>query len=722
MTRWIWRRSASSTGVVGSRDARVAGPCPLVVWGLVAAMALPIAGFGAELEVANTNDAGPGSLREVLATAESNGEADVITITATGAIELASALPELTTELVILGSDADQIAITRAGDAPSFRILTIALGADVQLFDLTVAGGASVTNGGGIHSRGKLRLSRVVVENNQAGGVFPGGVEGNASGGGIFATDGGMLTIEDSTIRENRSFAPSMPLSTVGGGIYAGDGTALTLLRSTVSGNEASGFLASGGGVQLSGSDTVALIQSTTLADNHASGKPASCLNVNTIDADAATVVLQNTILATSVFAGNLNCNPCLPAPTSSGHNLSSNDTCELNGVGDQVDVNPMLAPLADNGGPTPTHGFLPGSPAIDRGHSGGLQTDQRGVVRVVDTPSLPNAPSGDGADIGAYEAGGLAPVRADVDYEAAFGSDANAVLEPGEQVLLAPVWQNAGTATVEVLSGEASSFTGPAGAEYELLASSVVYSPLDATETMSCRDQTACYGVEVVPQGPRPAPHWDASVDETLDDADGSTHSWILHIGDSYADVSRASPFYRFVETLLHQGITDGCTATEFCPWALNTRAQMSVFVLRAVEGGDYLPPPCQEGETTFADVPTGHMFCGWIEELAGRGVVSGCGGDNFCPDGRVTRAQMAVFLLKTLELPGYTPPSCSGVFADVPCPSPFANWIEDLSGRGITTGCAATPPSYCPSQPVSRQQMAVFLSRTFGLGLYDL
>jgi hypothetical protein len=77
-----------------------------------------------------------------------------------------------------------------------------------------------------------------------------------------------------------------------------------------------------------------------------------------------------------------------------------------------------------------------------------------------------------------------------------------------------------------------------------------------------------------------------------------------------------------------------------------------------------------------------------------------------------------MAVFLLKTLLGSGYVPPNCSGVFGDVPCPSTFAAWIEDLAARAITGGCGGG--NYCPTNPNTRGQMAVFLTKTFGLALY--
>jgi hypothetical protein len=79
-----------------------------------------------------------------------------------------------------------------------------------------------------------------------------------------------------------------------------------------------------------------------------------------------------------------------------------------------------------------------------------------------------------------------------------------------------------------------------------------------------------------------------------------------------------------------------------------------------------------------------------------------------------------MAVFLLKTLLGSTYVPQTCAGDFDDVPCPSQFADWIEDLAGRGITGGCQVNPPLYCPTNSVLRQQMAAFLVKTFSLQLY--
>ncbi len=73
-----------------------------------------------------------------------------------------------------------------------------------------------------------------------------------------------------------------------------------------------------------------------------------------------------------------------------------------------------------------------------------------------------------------------------------------------------------------------------------------------------------------------------------------------------------------------------------------------------------------------------------------------------------------MAVSLLKAPHGSGDAPPACTGLSGDVPCPSQYANWIEQLAHEGVTAGCGGG--NYCPGSPVQRGQMATFLVRTFG------
>jgi hypothetical protein len=117
------------------------------------------------------------------------------------------------------------------------------------------------------------------------------------------------------------------------------------------------------------------------------------------------------------------------------------------------------------------------------------------------------------------------------------------------------------------------------------------------------------------------------------------------------------------------------------------------------------------------FPDVPCPSTFANWIEVLAAEGITGGCGGGLFCPNDPVTRQQMAVFLLKAEHGSSYAPPACSGVISDVACPGPFTDWIEQLYAEGITGGCSSSPLRYCPGSPVTRGQMAGLMSKLFHL-----
>lgn len=113
------------------------------------------------------------------------------------------------------------------------------------------------------------------------------------------------------------------------------------------------------------------------------------------------------------------------------------------------------------------------------------------------------------------------------------------------------------------------------------------------------------------------------------------------------FSDVSGA--FMPWIEQLADEGITGGCSPTQFCPGSAVTRAQMAVFLLAAKEGMGWTPPPATG---LFEDVTTSSGFAPWIEELARRGITAGCGDGKFCPDSAVTRGQMAVFLTTNFNL----------------------------------------------------------------------
>jgi len=178
-----------------------------------------------------------------------------------------------------------------------------------------------------------------------------------------------------------------------------------------------------------------------------------------------------------------------------------------------------------------------------------------------------------------------------------------------------------------------------------------------------------------------------------------------------TFVDVPATHLFYAFVEKIFARGITAGCSSGNYCIDAPVTRAQMAVFLEKGVRGSNF-SPPAPVG--LFQDVGTSHWAAAWIEQFSTDGITAGCGPLIYCPDAPVTRAQMAVFLLKAKCGSTYVPADPTGLFADVPTGHWAARWIEKLATDGITAGCA--PSSYCPDNPVTRGQMAVFLSKTFG------
>ncbi len=312
---------------------------------------------------------------------------------------------------------------------------------------------------------------------------------------------------------------------------------------------------------------------------------------------------------------------------------------------------------------------------------------------------------------------GSLAGASLKLDVHSSGGSsNLNGVLEPGESVVVEPAWLNISAEPLG-LTGTASLFEGAlaGGTTFTIVDGAADYGTLGAGTSGDCFAATQdCY--ELAVSGPRPVPHWDATFVESLSSTLDKT--WTLHIGESFGDVPTSSIFYPHIENIFHNGVTSGCGDTRFCPEQPTLRKEMAVFVLKAKEGAGYLPPPATG---IFYDVPASDPFAPWIEELYHRGVVAGCvgpGAQEYCPNDPVLRQQMAVFLLLTLEGSSYAPPACSGLFADVACPSLFADWIEDLSERGITAGCG--DEAFCPTNATTRAQMAPFLVKTFGLVLY--
>ncbi|HXF86351.1 MAG TPA: choice-of-anchor Q domain-containing protein [Anaerolineales bacterium] len=394
-------------------------------------------------------------------------------------------------------------------------------------------------------------LTNVTFRNNSAS---------EGGGGMVVGAEGPSLTVLTNVTFSNNSSAQYG-----GGAANIGDGN-LILTNATFKDNTADtygGGIANGGMPNITTTGTVSLTN-TTFNANSAGTNGGAIYN------ESGTINLHNSILYGDLggeIFGTANVNYSI---VQGGYAGTGN-----------LDADPLLGPLADNGGFTQTMALLPGSPAIDAGDDTNCPaTDQRGVTR----------PQGSHCDMGAYEA--------------------------------------------------LQTFTDVA------------------------------------------VSHW----------------AW------------------QYIERLYASGITGGCATNplRYCPSNTVTRAQMAIFLLRGIHGASYTPPSASGA--IFNDVTASTPGADWIEQLYAEGITSGCGGGNYCPNSSVTRAQMAIFLLRAKYGASYTPPSATGmVFSDVTVSTPGAAWIEQLHAEGITSGCGGG--RYCPSAAVTRAEMAVFLVRTFNL-----
>ena len=175
----------------------------------------------------------------------------------------------------------------------------------------------------------------------------------------------------------------------------------------------------------------------------------------------------------------------------------------------------------------------------------------------------------------------------------------------------------------------------------------------------------------------------------------------------DGYSDVGD-SVHKEAITALGSGGVLAGtdCGPGEFCPTGDVQRWVMAVWMVRVLDGGD----PDPRAVSRFEDVNPQQWWTPHVERLADLGITAGCSTSpaRFCPHQTVTRARMASFLVRAFNLP----PASPAGFVDVGTGVHTAN-INALAASGITAGCKTTPPSYCPSQDVTRAQMATFLLR---------
>ncbi len=340
----------------------------------------------------------------------------------------------------------------------------------------------------------------------------------------------------------------------------------------------------------------------------------------------------------------------------------------------------------------------------------------------------------------------GLRAAFLDADPTAGATSDGNGIFEPGETATIRPNWTNPTQVTL-ALTSTASSLTGPGGASYSIVDGADDYGSILSGHTQNCSATGNCLSMFVSDPASRPSTHWDAQFTETLSSGHG-THGWKLHLGDSFSDVPRSETFYKKIETVFHNGITFGCTATQYCPNDFVPRSQMAIFLTRGIIAGGGIPTSgmvggqaynCVAGGTSlFTDVAPTDIFCKHVHYIAAQNVTLGCGSGKFCPNGNVSRVEMAAFIAKAIKAPAggsaipvtygpdpvtgmsysCNPSSPSGLFFDVPATDVFCKHVHYLRATGVIAGCGVT--SYCPTQSVKRDEMAKFLSNAFGLLLY--
>jgi len=178
-----------------------------------------------------------------------------------------------------------------------------------------------------------------------------------------------------------------------------------------------------------------------------------------------------------------------------------------------------------------------------------------------------------------------------------------------------------------------------------------------------------------------------------------------------AFADVG--ADFYADDEILqlAGRGVALGCGQGNFCPGGTTTTGGVTPWILRAKFGGDYNPPAATG--LMFGDVSQESYAAAFIEDSARRGITQPCGGGNFCPGATFLRKDSAIVILKAVEGADFMPPPATGLFNDVPDDA-FRPWIDELARRGITTGCGNG--NFCPNQPLTRAELAVFLFHAFG------
>jgi len=679
-------------------------------------VAIPVTpAFAAEIVTTSTTDElmtnGQCSLREAIINANNDAAtypdcdpgsgADIITLTSgeTYYLTLGGSGPE--------GQSLDvsnTLTIQTDGSAPATidassitdRVFLVASG-DLTLNNTIVQNGNS-SFGSGIRfdSTGTLTLTNSTIANNT-------GTAGGACGAGIYSLTATSISISKSAIANN----VCTTLGGDGGGIYYGNTVGTFNITNTTFYNNSAGPTPGGNGGGMLVDVSSGTIAFSTFSDNTISGEGGA------VQVKGGTIAISQSILANSNGA-----NDCQRSGGSVDSSTSLIETNALSGVCGapaSSNVDPGLGAFQDNGGSTFTMAIQTDSVAFDSASTctGSNDVDQRGLAR----------PESVACDLGAFELDNV---------------DISFLVDPvigiyGDSVnLTATVTETVVGSPVEGISIDFKVNGVSAGSANTNASGIATLIGITLTDNVGLYNGGVGSGIEASFAGDSFYNASAGSADLTINQRpltvtgvtandkvyDGTTAATLVTSGASLVGIVGAD------DVTLDDTSAIGVFVDENV--GTNKTVIVSGFALNGTDAGNYsLVQPtgitaditASEFMQIFDDVPTNFWAAHYIQAIYDAGITAGCSTTPplYCPTTIVTRAQMAVFLLKAEHGSAYTPPTPTGIFNDVPTNFWAAAWIEQLATESVTGGCGNG--NYCPNNSVTRDQMAVFLTKTFGL-----
>ncbi len=186
----------------------------------------------------------------------------------------------------------------------------------------------------------------------------------------------------------------------------------------------------------------------------------------------------------------------------------------------------------------------------------------------------------------------------------------------------------------------------------------------------------------------------------------------------ETLSDVPTSYWAWQYIESIYSAGITGGCGTSPLIYCPTAPVTRAQMAVFILRGMHGGSYVPAAATGAVFNDVPASYWAAGWIEQLYAEGITTGCGGGNYCPDSLITRDQMAAFLLRAKHGSSYVPPAASGAVFN---DVPASYWAAGWIEQLATEGITSGcgPNQYCPDATVTRAEMAVFIQRAFNLPL---